>query len=105
MKQKFLVCILLLALFYCLSNSAVTYAEKVTKPRVEVTGQITDTRMNEIKVKDAYYNISGAKLVTQSGNTTSASDLVRGKSVRISIDGDTVRQILIYDINETPTVK
>jgi hypothetical protein len=105
MKQKIIVCISLLVLLSCLLGVEATYGEKVTKPRVEVTGQITDTRVNEIKVNDAYYNISGARLVTQSGNTTSASDLVRGKSVRISIDGNTVRQILIYDINETPTVK
>lgn len=99
MKQKIFVGISLLLLLCCLSYTAAVYAEKLTKPPVEVIGEITDTTTNDIRVNEHYYDIRGAKLLTTSGKNATARDLSRGTGVKIHLEGDTVKYILIYDVH------
>lgn len=99
MKQKIFVGISLLLLLCCLSYTAAVYAEKLTKPPVEVIGEITDTTTNDIRVNEHYYDIRGAKLLTTSGRNATARDLTRGTGVKIHLEGDTVKYILIYDVH------
>ena len=99
MKQKIVVCVFLLLLLCCLSYTAAVYAEKLTKPPVEVIGEITDTKTNEIRVNEHYYDISGAKLRTASGKDATAHDLTRGTGVKIHLEGDAAKYIIIYDVH------
>ena len=99
MKQKISVGISLLLLLCCLSYTAAVYAEKVTKPPVEVIGEITDTMTNEIRVDEHYYDIRGATLKTKSGRIGTAQDLTRGTRVKIHLEGDAVKSVLIFDVH------
>ena len=98
MKQKIFAGISLQLLLCCLLHAPFIFGEGRTKPPIDVYGKITDTATNEISVDGTYYNISGATIRAASGKSLTIRDLQRGMSVKIHVEGDTVKYIFIYDV-------
>ena len=96
-KQSLIILSILSFCFYGVAT-IFTLSQSFAADKVRmVEGLIEDVTVNSIKVRGAYYDITGAPLRNASDKTLTRNDLKIGKKVGIFFKNNRITSILIYE--------
>ena len=97
-KQSLIIFIVLSVFLFYGVTTIFTLSRSFAADKVRmVEGLIEDVTPNSIKVRGAYYNITGAPLKNASDKTLTRNDLKIGKKVGIFFKNNRITSILIYE--------
>ena len=97
-KQSLIICIVLSVFLFYGVTTIFTLSQSFAADKVRmVEGLIEDVTPNSIKVRGAYYDITGAPLLNASDKVLARNDLKIGKKVGIFFKNNRITSILIYE--------
>ena len=97
-KQSLIIFIVLSFFLFYGVTTIFTLSQSFAADKVRmVEGQIEDITVNSIKVRGAYYDITGVPLLNASDKMLARNDLKIGKKVEISFKNNRITSILIYE--------
>ena len=97
-KQNLIIFIILSVFLFYGATTIFTLSQSFAADKVRmVEGQIEDITVNSIKVRGAYYDITGVPLLNASDKMLARNDLKIGKKVEISFKNNRITSILIYE--------
>ncbi|MCG2727154.1 MAG: hypothetical protein L6244_00685 [Candidatus Methanoperedenaceae archaeon] len=90
--------IILLAFVFCVLATIFTLSQSFADDKVRmIEGLIEDVTPNSIRVRGAYYDITGAPLLNASDKIVARNELKAGKRVGIFFKNNRITSILIYE--------
>ncbi|MDP3259307.1 MAG: hypothetical protein Q8M34_01790 [Thermodesulfovibrionales bacterium] len=90
--------IIFIVFLFCILATIFTLSQSFAADKVRmVEGLIEDVTPNSIKVRGAYYDITGAPLRNASDKTLTRNDLKIGKKVGIFFKNNRITTVLIYE--------
>ena len=97
-KQSRIILIALLAFVFCVLAPIFTLSQSFAADKVRmVEGLIEDVTPNSIKIRGAYYDITGAPLLNASDKVLASKDLKIGKKVGIFFKNNRITSVVIHE--------
>lgn len=97
-KQNLIISIILLAFVFCVIATIFSLSRSFAADKVRmVEGLIEDVTSSYIKVRGAYYDITGVPLRNASDKALTRDDIKIGKKVGIFLKNNKISNVLIYE--------